>query len=158
MKLRRNERCPVHGRMNCCGRERFQTMRQARKYQSFEPGVRRVVDEHHPRGYREIRSAAALRRLLNRKIVEQERICALCEKEFTEYQDIVADHVEPRGMGSARRDDHPENIQAVHRLCNQEKGSQRNYGNRNRGTNADKVSNDRAGEDQAFSHESAKTL
>jgi hypothetical protein len=26
-------------------------------------------------------------------------------------------------MGSARRDDHPDNIQAAHRICNLEKGS-----------------------------------
>jgi hypothetical protein len=29
---------------------------------------------------------------------------------FTNYNDIVPDHIDPRGMGGARRDDHPENI------------------------------------------------
>jgi 5-methylcytosine-specific restriction endonuclease McrA len=37
----------------------------------------------------------------------------------------VPDHIEPKGMGGAWRDDHPENIQAVHRRCNLQKGSRR---------------------------------
>ena len=133
MKLKRNERCPIHGGFYCCGRaaslRNFPT--GPRKYTSFEPGVHCIPDEHHPRGYREIRNKSAMRRLLNRKIAEQEKICALCNKEFTEYEDIVPDHREPRGMGAARRDDHPENIQAAHNLCNLQKGSSRNYGNGN---------------------------
>ena len=66
-------------------------------------------------------------RLLNRKIVEQNRQCAICEVAFTSYNDIVPDHIDPRGMGGSRRDDHPENIQAVHFWCNGEKGSTREY-------------------------------
>jgi hypothetical protein len=46
---------------------------------------------------------------------------------FTNYNDIVPDHIDPRGMGGSRRDDHPENIQAVHFWCNSEKGSTREY-------------------------------
>jgi hypothetical protein len=37
----------------------------------------------------------------------------------------VPDHIEPKGMGGSWRDDHPENIQAVHWSCNSEKGSSR---------------------------------
>jgi hypothetical protein len=33
--------------------------------------VQRIEDPHHPRGYRELRSLAEMRKLLNRKIVEQ---------------------------------------------------------------------------------------
>ena len=44
---------------------------------------------------------------------------------FTDYNEIVPDHIEPKGMGGAWRDDHPENIQAVHRRCNLQKGSRR---------------------------------
>ena len=51
--------------------------------------------------------------------------CALCNEAFTDYGDIVPDHIHPRGMGGAWRDDHPENIQAVHWWCNGEKGSSR---------------------------------
>jgi len=115
MKLRRNEYCPIHRSLFCCGRD------QARK----RLGVRRIEDPHHPRGYRELRSSAEMRRLLNRKIVQQDGKCAICHKEFTDYSEIVPDHREPKGMGGAWRDDHPDNIQATHRLCNATKGSSR---------------------------------
>ena len=59
-----------------------------------------------------------MRKLLNRKIAEQNRQCAICEVAFASYNDIVPDHIDPRGMGGSRRDDHPENIQAVHFWCN----------------------------------------
>jgi|SRR5271166_573572 len=51
--------------------------------------------------------------------------CAICRTTFTDYSEIVPDHIEPKGMGGAWRDDHPENIQAVHRRCNLQKGSKR---------------------------------
>ena len=41
-------------------------------------------------------------------------ICSLCEELFTDYGDIVPDQISPRCMGGTWRDDHPENIQAVH--------------------------------------------
>ena len=40
-------------------------------------------------------------------------------------KDIVPDHIEPKGMGGAWRDDSPENIQAVHRRCNLQERSKR---------------------------------
>ena len=119
MKLRRNEFCPIHRSLFCCGRE------QARKERRFQLGVQRIEDPHHPRGYRELRSRAEMRKLLNRKIVEQEGKCAFCHKEFADCSDVVPDHRHPKGMGGARRDDHPDNIQAVHWWCNSEKGSSR---------------------------------
>jgi len=64
-----------------------------------------------------------MRKLLNRKIAEQNRQCAICEVAFTNYNDIVPDHIDPRGMGGSRRDDHTDNIQAVHFWCNGEKGT-----------------------------------
>jgi hypothetical protein len=130
MKLKRHERCPVHGIYNCCGREpgsSYARPEQRRKYASFEPGVKQIPDEHHPRGYREHRSRSAMKRLLDRKIREQHQLCGICEKPMDDYRDIVPDHIEPGGMGGGRKDDHPSNIQAAHSLCNLEKGSQRNY-------------------------------
>jgi 5-methylcytosine-specific restriction endonuclease McrA len=64
-------------------------------------------------------------KLMNRKIIEQGGKCAECREEFSDSSDIVPDHRNPKGMGGAWRDDHPENVQAVHRLCNSEKGSRR---------------------------------
>ena len=46
-----------------------------------------------------------MRKLLNRKIAEQVGKCAICPKEFSDYNDIVPDHRHPKRMGGARRDD-----------------------------------------------------
>ena len=120
MRLRRNQICPIHFSRSCCGRE------AQLKPSSAKPlGVRRIQDPHHSRGYRELRSNGEMRKLHNRKIVSQSRKCALCGAEFTDYSDVVPDHINPRGMGGAWRDDHPDNIQAVHWWCNGEKGSTR---------------------------------
>jgi len=94
MKLRRKEFCPIDRSISCCGRELVQKGSRVRRL-----GVQRIEDPHHPRGYRELRSKAEMRKLLNRKIVEQNRQCAICEVAFTNYGDIVPDHVNPRGMG-----------------------------------------------------------
>lgn len=87
MRLRRNERCPIHRSLFCCGREPIRKERKATIV--IRMGVQRVEDPHHPRGYRERRSAAEMRKLLNRKIVEQDRKCAICHEEFTDYNDVV---------------------------------------------------------------------
>lgn len=81
MRLRTNEICPVHRSRFCCGRE-FNA-----KPRLIHFGVQRIEDPHHPRGYRELRSHAEMRKLLNRKIVEQDRKCAICHEEFTDYND-----------------------------------------------------------------------
>ena len=120
MKLRRNQYCPVHNSRSCCGRGLLPS-----KPRLVRLGVQRIEDEHHPRGYRELRSPGEMRKVLDRKIVEQNRMCAICHIEFTEYNDIVPDHKNPKGMGGAWRDDHPDNIQAAHWWCNEEKGSTR---------------------------------
>ena len=97
MRLRRNEYCPIHKSISCCGRGQTPYARR------LQPGIRRIDDPHHPRGYREFRSPAEMRKLLNRKIVEQDRKCAICHEEFTEYNDVVPDHRNPKGMGGAYR-------------------------------------------------------
>lgn len=120
MRLRRNQICPIHRSLFCCGREAIPKSRAPRQL-----GIRRIEDAQHPRGYRELRSNAEMRKLLDRKIASQGGKCALCDADFTDYGDIVSDHICPRGMGGAWRDDHPENIQAVHWWCNAQKGSMR---------------------------------
>jgi len=47
------------------------------------------------------------RKLVDRKIVAQNGVCALCNEPSTDYNDILPDHKNPRGMGGAWRDDHP---------------------------------------------------
>ena len=121
MKLRRNEFCPIHRSISCCGRE------QLSRPQSIRLGVQRMEDPHHPRRYRELRSPTEMRKLMNRKVLQQGGVCAICLEEFTDYNDVVPDHKNPREMGGAWRDDHPDNIQVTHWWCNEEKGSIR-YG------------------------------
>lgn len=118
MRLRRNEYCPIHRSRFCCGREPIRKNRSLMRL-----GVQRVEDPHHPRGYRELRSPAEMRKLLNQKIIDQGKKCAICHEEFSDYNDIVPDHRDPKGMGGAWRDDHPDNIQATHWSCNGDKGS-----------------------------------
>ena len=120
MRLRRNEYCPIHRSRFCCGRDQIRKERRL-----IRLGVQRIEDQHHPRGYRELRSPAEMRKLLNRKIIDQSRKCAICQEEFSDYSDIVPDHRDPKGMGGAWRDDHPDNIQATHWWCNGDKGSTR---------------------------------
>jgi hypothetical protein len=80
MKLRRNQYCPIHHSLSCCGRDPVPKGRGVRRL-----GVQRIEDSHHPRGYRELRSKAEMRKLLDRKIVEQNRQCAICQVAFTHY-------------------------------------------------------------------------
>ena len=40
-----------------------------------------------------------MRKLLNRKVRQQAGICAICHEKFTDYNDIVPDHKNPKGMG-----------------------------------------------------------
>jgi hypothetical protein len=94
MKLRHNEYCLIHRSLSCCGRELTHRARR------LQPSVRRVEDPHHPRGYRELRSPAEMRKLLKRKVREQNGICAICHHEFTDYNDIAPDHRDPKGMGA----------------------------------------------------------
>jgi hypothetical protein len=55
MKLHRNESCPIHRSLVCCGRKPVQKVRTLRL------GVQRAEDPHHSRGYRELRSPAEMR-------------------------------------------------------------------------------------------------
>lgn len=94
LRLRRNQLCPIHRSLFCCGREAIPRERRQRQI-----GVRRVDDPHHLRGYREIRSNAEMRKLMDKKILTQGGECGICHERFTNYCDIVPDHISPRGMG-----------------------------------------------------------
>ena len=58
-----------------------------------------------------------MRKLLDRKSTAQNGICGICNEKFTDYGNIVPDHISPCGVGGAWRDDHPDNIQVVRSLC-----------------------------------------
>jgi hypothetical protein len=77
-------------------------------------GVRRIDDPSIRADTASCAPNGDMEKLLNRKITSQNGICGICKERFTHYCDVVPDHISPRGMGGAWRDDHPDNIQAVH--------------------------------------------
>jgi hypothetical protein len=120
MRLRANELCPIHRSRFCCGREPKEQMR-ARMKQSGP--IRQIPDDKHPRGYRVRRSPSEMRKLTLKKLAEQKGICGWCERSIDDVREATPDHIESRGMGGAWRDDHEDNIRAVHGACNCERGS-----------------------------------
>lgn len=72
MKLRRNQYCPNHRSLSCCGREAVQKETRVRKL-----GLQRIEYPHHPRGHAELRAKAEVLKLLNRKIVEENQLSAV---------------------------------------------------------------------------------
>jgi len=128
VKLGLNKLCPIHRSRTCCGRQQLRRAPVSRgKWEQVRPGVRRIRDRYadHPDGYRYKLSPGELRKVVDQKIRDQQAKCAHCGELFLDYSDIEADHLKPKGLGGARADDRPENIRAVHRWCNSEKGSRR---------------------------------
>ena len=118
MNLRPRQSCPIHGKKNCCGRESIPRQRSS-KYTYIEPGVRLTADQ------RQLRSGAAMRRLVDQKIREQQGLCGICGKELTDYRDVVGAHKQSKKMGGWARDDSPFNVVASHVHCNLEAGSKK---------------------------------
>ncbi|MGA9668283.1 MAG: HNH endonuclease signature motif containing protein [Terracidiphilus sp.] len=56
--------------------------------------------------------------------VRDGRRCGICGH-LISFEFSTPDHISPRGMGGARRDDRVENLQASHFWCNNRKGSRR---------------------------------
>lgn len=124
-RLRRGEMCHLHHSYFCCGRQQPFARKNfpVRKLQT--PGVRIVEDVHHPRGYREICSLPEKRHRKMKLLASGLRECFYCHEELTDFRDIELAHLEPKGMGGARRDDHMDNLTLAHRSCNRENGSKR---------------------------------
>ena len=128
MKLNPKELCPIHHSRLCCGRETvFTPRKQQGRWEHVRAGVRRIKDQFadHPDGYRYKLSPAEMRKVLNKKIIEQDGRCAGCAEYFTDYRSVTPDHVKPKGMNGARADDRADNIQAMCGDCNSAKGSKR---------------------------------
>jgi 5-methylcytosine-specific restriction endonuclease McrA len=128
MKLKPKELCPIHHSRLCCGRETvFTPRKQQGRWEHVRTGVRRIKDRFadHQDGYRYKLSPAEMRKVLNKKILEQDGRCGICAEPMTDYRDVTPDHILPKGMNGGRSDDRAENIQACHSRCNSEKGSKR---------------------------------
>ena len=138
MTVRRGQFCSIHHSYYCCGREdlrpkprrrslrpRYAQPKRSSKWVLVRPGEWHHEDPRHPRGYRVRLSKARMADLVNRKVAEQNKLCAICHEEMKDLREVGADHVEPSSMGGAWRDDHPSNIAAAHNWCNFKKGSRR---------------------------------
>ena len=118
-KLRRNERCPLHGRFDCCGRELRKP--KAPKYPTHN-GVTTYPDG------REECTPAILRRRKD-KLIRFKPYCGICEilnpekSQFTEYDEIELSHKESKGHGGFKHDDRIENLFLAHKACNRDQGS-----------------------------------
>lgn len=122
MRLGKNQPCPIHkGRRDCCGREGLRAKPRRNDYTMIGPGVKLLPDG------RIKRSKAAMKRLLEKKIREQDGHCYWCEREFDDFRGVVPDHIEPKGLGGARANDDERNICASCSPCNIEKGSRRDF-------------------------------
>lgn len=125
MRLGRRDRCPLHHRFDCCGRAAKKKSPIKSTWVKIGPGTFKIDDPHHPRGYRVRRSKSAMKKLVIEKVGEQENLCCDCGKPFTDMAEVTPEHLTPRGIGAAWRDDHEDNIGAAHSWCNVEKGSRR---------------------------------
>jgi len=124
--LRKGEMCPIHRSFWCCGRiQPFDKKKAKRCY--VGPGVRRITDEFHPRGYRELCSNAELRRRKHVLMSRGELTCFYCGKDLRdcEYSEVELCHIEPKGMNGARHDSHMDNLALGHAACNRINGSRR---------------------------------
>ena len=130
MNLRKGQMCPLHHSFYCCGRQQLPSKdkRDGRKPPHSIHGVRRIEDPHHPRGYREICSPGELRRRKHTLMSDPKLlVCFYCHEDLrkADYREIALCHVEPKGMGGARHDDHMDNLVLGHHACNLENGSKR---------------------------------
>ena len=90
MKLRRNEYCPIHRSLLCCGRE------QAQKERRFQLGVQRIEDPHHPEGLSRTPVTSGNAEAAEPKDRGAEgEMCNIRGLAFTDYNEIVPDHIEP---------------------------------------------------------------
>jgi hypothetical protein len=121
--LARGQMCPIHKSFFCCGRVKVEPReKKGRVYTG--PGTRRIEDPHHPRGYRELCSKAEMTRRKMRLLARSQE-CFYCHEKFTDFREIVVAHIEPKGMGGARHDDHFDNLAVSCADCNLENGSRR---------------------------------
>ncbi len=118
-RLRKGERCPLHNSFYCCGRSKPKPRKQS--FRQTGPVIR-VMDNSHPRGYREECSAAELRRRKN-ELIRQSVSCLYCTEPFTDYRQVELAHRNSKGMGGFKRDDHRDNLGLAHRWCNRKNGS-----------------------------------
>jgi 5-methylcytosine-specific restriction endonuclease McrA len=126
-RLRQNQFCPLHRSFYCCGRKSRAELKPKQARKQFLNGVTVIEDQFHPRGFRERCSQAELSRRKDKMLKAGQTTCFYCQKEFELYSEIVVAHIEPKGMGGARHDDHESNLTLSCKNCNLQNGSKRLY-------------------------------
>ena len=118
-RLKPKEKCPLHGKVDCCGRSemvRYAQPKHELKYRMVEPGVREYPDG------RQVCSQSALKRRKDRLIM-QSPICAACGETFADYGQIELAHRIGKGAGGHKHDSRFSNICLLHALANRMQGS-----------------------------------
>src|SRR6266567_7607011 len=114
--LKATERCPIHGRKDCCGRIRQPLRERNGAWIRGRDGILRSPDG------RERCPAAEMRRRKNAKLRSGEP-CAVCGQKFTDYRDAELSHRTGKGMGGAFRNDAMSNLVLLHTAANRDQGS-----------------------------------
>jgi len=143
VKLARNQRCPIHKSYSCVCHGEVRASVYKSKWITVRPGVRKIKDEHSPTGWRWKLSKAEKQKVILWQLNQNGCTCGICHGPITDMNDVVPDHIQPKGMGGGFADDgeNGSNLQPAHSKCNLEKGSKRipklelipggNNGNRN---------------------------
>jgi 5-methylcytosine-specific restriction endonuclease McrA len=120
-KLRSGERCPLHGRRDCCGRSGMRRYAQPKHSQKgiwipVHPGLWRSADGREKCSPRELRKRKD-------QIIRKNPVCVACGEKFVDYYGIELSHREAKGMGGARRNDAWTNLVLMHAGANRQQGS-----------------------------------
>jgi len=119
--LKRGEPCPIHNGDRFCECHP-QRKKKKHDFRRHGPVIRDIRDDH-PRGYIEICSDYELERRKKEMLHEHNR-CYICGERFNSYRQVTLEHLEPAGKDRVK-DDHRDNLEIAHILCNIRKGSQR---------------------------------
>lgn len=118
MKLKANERCPIHRSKTCCGRQDRLARSAIKKplWNYIGPGVKLYPDGHIER------SQSALKRVKD-DLLRRGYKCAACGQAFDDYEQVELAHVRSKGFSGSRRNDATENLVLMHRGSNRAQGS-----------------------------------
>ena len=116
-KLGRKERCPIHRRLDCCGRAPAPAFRALEhKGQTRRGGVITFADGRE-------RCTPAEKRRRKNKMLAARPICDACGERFTEYDEADLGHNKSKGLNGSKVDDSWGNIFLIHRAGNSAQGS-----------------------------------
>jgi hypothetical protein len=120
MRLKEKEVCPLHRRMDCCGRtSNSHPLKDRNKHgiwQQIRPGLWRAPDGRE-------RCSASLLKARKALLLKAWPFCHACKQKFEDYRDIELSHRTGKGMGGAFRNDAMDNLVLMHMAANRDQGS-----------------------------------